>query len=136
MDVELSRHLMAQRNHARLTAEDLELMGKEASTLLLTKGVPLNESIAKMAASHHGFNAEQVKRVVEFANTSAYLAIHDTTIAPVTTGALPMQDESMLGNDVEKFPERAAQAGHVTSKLASARPRVRGDNRCPTARRK
>jgi len=75
---DLSRFLTSGGGrHASLTPERLELMGKEAATLLVEKGVPLNESISKLAGAEADINAEQVKRVVEFANTAAYLAMHD-----------------------------------------------------------
>lgn len=77
MDVELSRHLLSQERHATVSPETLELMGKEAANMYLDKGVSLNEAIVKLASAHPDFNAEQVKRVAEFANTAVYLAIHD-----------------------------------------------------------
>lgn len=74
---ELSSFLTSSRPRARLSPERLELMGKEAATLLIDKGIPLNESITKLAGEYPDVNAEQVKRIVEFANQSAYLALHD-----------------------------------------------------------
>ena len=53
------------------------MMGKEAANLLIAKGAPLHDSIVKMASSLGELNGEQVRRMVEFANTSAYLALHD-----------------------------------------------------------
>jgi 2-hydroxy-3-keto-5-methylthiopentenyl-1-phosphate phosphatase len=60
-----------------VSPEKLELMGKEAANLLLEKNVAMNESIPKLAAAYPDINAEQVRRVVEYANTAAYLAMHD-----------------------------------------------------------
>lgn len=78
MTTELSRHLLGgQSTHSSVSPEALEQMGKEASVMYITKGLSLNEGIAKLAAQHSDFNAEQVKRVAEFANTATYLAIHD-----------------------------------------------------------
>lgn len=78
MTDDLSRFLTSPGGrHASLSPERLELMGKEAATLLVEKGVPLHESISKLAGAESDINAEQVKRVVEFANTAAYLAFHD-----------------------------------------------------------
>lgn len=75
---DLSRFLTSTGGRrASITPERLELMGKEAATLLVEKGVPLNESISKLAGAEADINAEQVKRVVEFANTAAYLSFHD-----------------------------------------------------------
>ena len=75
---DLSRFLTSSAGrHASLSSEKLELMGKEAAALLVEKGVPLNDTISKLAGAHSDINAEQVKRVVEFANTAAYLSFHD-----------------------------------------------------------
>jgi len=60
-----------------ITPEKLELMGKEAANLLVEKSIPLNDSITKMAASLPEINSEQVRRVVEFANTASYLNYHE-----------------------------------------------------------
>lgn len=73
----LSQFLTTRSSHASLSPEKLELMGKEAATLLVEKKIPMNESIAKLAGAHADISGEQVKRVVEFANTAAYLALHD-----------------------------------------------------------
>lgn len=78
MVTEISRHFLSnQGSHASVSPETLEQMGKEASVMYLTKGLSLSEGIAKLAGAYPDFNAEQVKRVVEFANTATYLALHD-----------------------------------------------------------
>lgn len=105
MDVELSRHLMASQKHASIPAETLELMGREAATALLTKSIPLNESIAKLAGAHPDFSAEQVKRVVESANTAVYLAMHDKN---KTAGA---------GSSYPQF--ELADAGRIIQNMSS-----------------
>ena len=78
MTTELSRHFLSdQGRHASVSPETLEQMGKEASVMHLEKGLSLNEGVAKLASAYPDFNAEQIKRVAEFANTATYLAIHD-----------------------------------------------------------
>lgn len=74
---ELSNYLMNGSRHASLSAESLELMGKQAANRFLNEGIALNESIAKLAAVHEDISGEQVKRVAEFANNAVYLAKHD-----------------------------------------------------------
>lgn len=69
--------LEPQGGYAHVSAEIMEQMGKEAANLFLKEGIPLNESISKLASSYHNFNSEQVKRVVGFANNAAYLGIHE-----------------------------------------------------------
>lgn len=73
----LSTFLLDGTRHAPLSAEALELMGKQAANRLLNEGLPLNETISKLAAAHADINGEQVKRVAEFANNAVYLAKHD-----------------------------------------------------------
>lgn len=74
---DLSTFLLSGSGGFTLTPEKLELMGKEAATLLIEKSVPLEDSVVKLASAHPDMNAEQVRRVVEFANTAAYLSFHD-----------------------------------------------------------
>lgn len=73
----LSTALAKEGKHANITPESLELMGKSAANIFIEKGVSLNESISKLAASHNDISQEQIKRVCEFANTAVYLAKHD-----------------------------------------------------------
>lgn len=77
MSDELTNTSMSGSRHASISAETLERIGKQASTRFLNEGIPLNESISKLAAEHHDINGEQVKRICEFANTAVYLSKHD-----------------------------------------------------------
>lgn len=92
MNIELSRHLLSNQGNAKISAESLELMGKEAANHFLDRGIPLNESIAKLAGAHTDFNAEHIKRVVEYANTSVYLAIHDKNKTAGAASSYPQFD--------------------------------------------
>lgn len=74
---DLSRFLSSGGRHASLSPERLELMGKEAAMLLVDRGVPLNETIVKLSMMCPDINSEQVKRVIEFANTAVYLSLHE-----------------------------------------------------------
>jgi hypothetical protein len=73
----LTDFLVNDHQHAKISPEMLELLGKQASGLFLEEGVALNESIPKLASAHPDVNAEQVKRICEFANNATYLALHD-----------------------------------------------------------
>lgn len=77
MNVKLSTALASEGKYANISPEKLELMGKQAANALIEKGISLNESISKLAASHNDINQEQIKRVCEFANTAVYLSKHD-----------------------------------------------------------
>lgn len=74
---ELSNYLLSGKKHANISSERLEMMGKEAATMFLEQKIPLNTGISKIAAEFPDISTEQVKRVVEFANTAVYLARHD-----------------------------------------------------------
>jgi hypothetical protein len=94
---ELSRILQSDQPRASLSPEKLEMMGKEAASLLTEKSVPLNRSIAKLASGHADINAEQVKRIVEFANTSAYLTFHDRNKTASAESSYPQFDLADAG---------------------------------------
>jgi hypothetical protein len=75
---DLTTYLISDRKHRpSLSPEALELMGKQAANRFLDEGIPLNEGIAKLASEHADINADQVRRVVEFANKATYLGLHD-----------------------------------------------------------
>ena len=50
------------------TKQDLSLLGKEASTMLLEHGIPLNDAIIKIASRRPDMKKEHVQRVIENAN--------------------------------------------------------------------
>lgn len=77
MSDELTSYLLSSGKRTALTPERLEMLGKEAASKLWNDGVPLNSTIRKTLSEFDDVNAEQVKRIVEFANQSAYLAQHD-----------------------------------------------------------
>ena len=54
-----------------MSADQLELMGKEAANLYDTSGISMNEAVVH-AIGQTKLNAEQVRRVVEFANHKAF----------------------------------------------------------------
>jgi len=57
------------KKHSQL---DFELFGKEVATDYLTSNIPMNDAIVKIAEAE-GLNHHQVNRIVEEANTNAYL---------------------------------------------------------------
>lgn len=103
MSDELTNTLMSGSRHASVSAESLELMGKQAANRFLNEDIPLNESISKLAAQHNDINGEQVKRICEFANTAVYLARHDqskTAGANSSYPQFPLADPSRIIQDM------------------------------------
>lgn len=64
-----------QQSHSRsISGEELEAMGKQAAGYAASRVAPnLNDAVV-MVVKHAGLSPEQVRRVVEFTNTAAYLA--------------------------------------------------------------
>lgn len=50
------------------TKQDLNLLGKEASTMLFEHGIPLNDAIIKIASKRPDMTKDHVQRVIESAN--------------------------------------------------------------------
>lgn len=64
---------VVQQKMARKTdPEQLQLMGKQAAAIYTKTGKPLSDAVVEVA-KHASLSPEQIKRVCEFANTSAYL---------------------------------------------------------------
>ena len=65
---------LLQQTHARhKSGEELEVLGKQAASLFMDgQCKTLTEAVVE-TVKHAGLSPEQVKRVVEFTNTSAYL---------------------------------------------------------------
>jgi hypothetical protein len=130
---ELTEYLLSDRKtHARVSPESLELMGKQAANMFLDEGVALNETITKLAGAHEGINAEQVKRMVEFANQAVYLGLHDKAKTAGAKESYPQFELADAGRILQEMstsasPVRTAQTdpdyGHSPSrheKLAEA----------------
>lgn len=107
-------NLVHERRHASLSAESLEMLGKQAANMYLNEGVDLNEGVKKVASAYQDINSEQIKRVCEFANTAVYLARHD---AAKTAGAnssypqFPLADPSRVIQEMSDGSRPRAAAG-------------------------
>lgn len=104
---EFTDYLLSGKNHAKLSPESLEMMGKEAATMFLRDGVSLNDSISKLAAQHDYISPEQVKRVVEFANTAVYLAKHDQDKTAGSDHSYPQFDLADAGRVIQDLSDGA-----------------------------
>lgn len=71
---DLQHHaLLQQLNAKEVSGEHLEVLGKKASSLWCEgRAKNLNDAVVE-TVKHAGLSPEQVKRVIEFANTDAYL---------------------------------------------------------------
>lgn len=70
---DLPSSALAQQAHAQpMSGEQLEVLGKHASKRYLSGECSLTESVIE-TVKHAGLSPEQVRRVVEFANTDAFL---------------------------------------------------------------
>jgi hypothetical protein len=97
---------MADR-HASISAESLELMGKQAANLFLDTGLSLNEAVVKVASVHPNINPEQIKRVIEFANTATYLAKHDQNKNSGSDSSYPQFELADPGRVVQDMSDGA-----------------------------
>ena len=61
-----------------ITSFDLEKFGKSAASEFVSGGVPMNDSILKLA-NDHNLNLQQIHRVVESANVDTYLNLIKTS---------------------------------------------------------
>ena len=64
--------LLTQSSGRRVSAEELEMLGRKASSLFQQQGVPLNQAITQVIKDHPELGNEHVKRIVEFANTVTF----------------------------------------------------------------
>lgn len=104
---EFSNYLLSGKNHAKLSPESLEMMGKQAANMFLDQGIALNDGIAKLAAEHKEVSAEQVKRIVEFANTAVYLARHDQSKTAGAEHSYPQFDLADAGRIIQDLSDGA-----------------------------
>lgn len=64
--------LLTQPSGQNVPPETLEMLGRQASQLFRSQGVPLNQAISQVLANHPELGNEHVKRIVEFANTVTF----------------------------------------------------------------
>lgn len=104
---ELSNFLLQGDRHAKISPETLELMGKQAANMFLNEGIALNTGIAKLAGAHADISHEQVKRVVEFANQSVYLAKHDKNKTAGANSSYPQFELADAGRIIQDLSDGA-----------------------------
>lgn len=64
--------LLTQSSGHQVAPETLEMLGRQASQMFQSQGVPLNDAVSKILSSHPELGNEHVKRIVEFANTVTF----------------------------------------------------------------
>lgn len=71
--MDLPFQMLSQSGRGRsVSGEELEAFGKQAAALWSSKDTSLNSAVVE-TVKHAGLTPEQVRRVIEFANTAAYL---------------------------------------------------------------
>ncbi|HEU4534223.1 MAG TPA: hypothetical protein VFS00_08895 [Polyangiaceae bacterium] len=68
--------ILAKIGSRGVTGEELEVLGKRAASLWSSGRAPTLSDAVVEAVKHASLSTEQVKRVIEFANTEAYLGEH------------------------------------------------------------
>jgi hypothetical protein len=64
--------LLSQPSGSNVPPETLEMLGRQASQLFQTQGVPLNQAVSQVLSNHPELGNEHVKRIIEFANTVTF----------------------------------------------------------------
>lgn len=64
--------LLTQNSGSNVAPEVLEMLGRQASQMFQTQGVPLSQAVTQVLANHPELGNEHVKRIVEFANTVTF----------------------------------------------------------------
>jgi hypothetical protein len=120
MHDDLTQYLLNDRSTAPLSAESLEMMGKQAANHYLEYGLPLARGIAKLASEHPDINSDQIKRVVEFANTAVHLGLHDKNKKAGASDSYPQFD--LADARPTRLPPVSVEYSrrHQTEKLSSA----------------
>lgn len=124
--------LLTQPSGSNVAPETLEMLGRQASQMFQSQGVPLNQAVSQVLANHPELNNEHVKRIIEFANTvtfqemftnSADKNVHFDVADPgvvlrdLKDGGAPAHDGRTLSNsDYRKTPSSGPD-GEVESAL-------------------
>jgi hypothetical protein len=64
--------LLTQPSGSNVPPETLEMLGRQASQLFQSQGVPLNQALSQVLSNHPELGNEHVKRIIEFANTVTF----------------------------------------------------------------
>jgi len=68
----LAFELTRQSTYAKLGPEELESLGKQASSDYLGGGISLNDAVVKIAKQYPSISSHQIRRIVEFANQETF----------------------------------------------------------------
>jgi len=117
MDLGHFSYLLSEAPSFKKVASDrLELLAKTAAKRYLLDGVPLNDSIRKIA-TENDLNQNQIERICEMANLSTHQALWAKT-AQKESVAFPLADAKMVVSVVKKEP---LDASDPSSPLVSPR---------------
>ncbi len=111
--------LLTQNSGSAVAPEVLEMLGRKASQLFQSQGLPLNQAIAQVVADHPELGNEHVKRIVEFANTVTFqemfqnsedknvhfdVADPGVVLRDLKDGGTPSHSGKTLSSDYQKPP--------------------------------
>lgn len=96
--------LRSQHSPSR-SPESLELMGKQAAARFLNEGMKLNDAVKQVISEEGDVSQEHIKRVVEFANTSAYLGIHDRNKTAGANSSYPQFELADPGRIIQEMSD-------------------------------
>ncbi len=112
--------LLTQSPGRQVSPELLEALGRKASQMFQTQGIPLNQAIAQLAGQYSELGNEHIKRIVEFANNVTFqeqfqsgqdknvhfnIADPGIILRDLKDGGTPSHDGKPLGNgDYAKPP--------------------------------
>lgn len=70
--MDIFESLLTQSSGKQVSPELLEMLGRKASDLYRSQGIPLNQAVVQVASDHPDLGNEHIKRVVEFANNVTF----------------------------------------------------------------
>lgn len=124
--------LLTQPSGSNVAPETLEMLGRQASQMFQSQGVPLNQAVSQVLANHPELSNEHIKRIVEFANTvtfqemftnSADKNVHFDVADPgvilrdLKDGGSPAHDGKTLANADYRQTPSSGPNGEVESAL-------------------
>lgn len=114
--------LLTDSSGHQVAPETLEMLGRQASQMFQSQGVPLNDAVKQLVAQHPELANEHVKRIVEFANTVTFqqmfqgsedknvhfdIADPGVVLRDIKDGGSPAHDGKPMSADYQKAPSQS-----------------------------
>ncbi len=114
--------LYTQSSGSSVAPETLEMLGRQASQMFQSRGVPLNDAITQVVSKHPEIGNEHIQRIIEFANTVTFQEMFQNSsdknvhfdvadpgviLRDLKDGGSPAHDGKPLSglNDYNKMPQ-------------------------------